>query len=118
MSEYAAGTKFERKVRTDLRDNGYEVIRSAGSKTKVDLVAMKPGELLLVQCKRDGTLPPDEWDRLYDLARWISGYPILASNGERGRGVRYDRLLDHKRRGVRIEQTVPFVLDEVAEVAT
>jgi hypothetical protein len=113
---YAAGTRFERKVRTDLRDNGYTVIRAAGSKgdSKVDLVALKPGQVLFIQCKADGTMPPAEWDRLFDVAGWVSAYPILASNGLRGRGIRYDRLLGHKRRGVRTQLTVPFLLDQIA----
>jgi hypothetical protein len=113
---YAAGTRFERKVRTDLRNNGYTVIRAAGSKgdSKVDLVALKPGQALFIQCKADGTMPPAEWDRLFDVAGWVSAYPILASNGLRGRGVRYYRLLGHKRRGAHTQLTVPFLLDQIA----
>lgn len=117
MTAYATGRRFEGKVRNHLRDNGYTVIRAAGSKgdSKVDLVALKPGQALFIQCKADGALPPAEWDRLFDVAGWVGALPVLASNGLRGRGVRYDRLMGHKRRGVRQQQTWPFVIDQLAE---
>jgi len=113
MTHYADGTRFERKARLDLADNGYEVIRAAGSKgsTKADLVALKPGQLLLVQCKRSGTLPPDEWDRRVEVAAWVGALPILAANGPLGRGVVYTRLLGPKRRGVRTQPVETFSLD-------
>ncbi|HLT11558.1 MAG TPA: restriction endonuclease [Micromonosporaceae bacterium] len=115
MTAYGSGTRFERKTRTDLRDNGYEVIRAAGSKgaSKVDLVAMKPGELLFVQCKAHGALPPAEWDRLVEVAGWVGALPILAANGPRGRGIDYRRLLGPKRRGQRAQPWQPFLLDRV-----
>jgi hypothetical protein len=34
--------------------------------------------MLLVQCKRGGSLPPAEWNALYDLAIQTGGVPILA----------------------------------------
>ncbi|MCU0256969.1 MAG: hypothetical protein MUF60_09500 [Vicinamibacterales bacterium] len=61
MSNYQRGVRLERDVRHDLEANGYEVIRSAGSKSAIDLVAFKPGELLFVQCKAaSGAVSPDE----------------------------------------------------------
>jgi Holliday junction resolvase len=113
MTHYADGTRFEHKTRAHLADNGYEVIRAAGSKgsTKADLVALKPGQLLLVQCKRSGTLPPDEWDRLVEVAGWVGAIPVLAANGLKGRGVVYTRLLAPKRRGARTQPAEPFLLD-------
>lgn len=117
MTAYATGTRFEHKVRTHLRDNGYTVIRAAGSKgdSKVDLVALKPGQALFVQCKADGALPPAEWDRLYEVAGWVGALPLLASNGPRGQGPQYTRLLAPKQRGARSQPVVPFVIDQVAE---
>lgn len=116
MSHYATGTRFEHKTRDDLAANGYEVVRAAGSKgsTKADLIAMKPGQLLFVQCKRSGALPPAEWDRLVEVAGWVGALPILAANGPAGRGVAYTRLLAPKRRRCRIQPAEPFLLDEVA----
>lgn len=119
MSGYGTGRTFEWKTRDDLAANGYEVLRAAGSKggTKADLIAFKPGELLLVQCKRSGSLPPAEWDRLVEVAGWVGGVPLLAANGPNGRGVVYTRLLGVKRRGCRTQPCEPFLLDRVAGVA-
>lgn len=116
MSHYGTGRAFEWKTRDDLTANGYDVIRAAGSKgsSKVDLIALKPGQLLFVQCKRSGTLPPDEWDRLVEVAAWVTAIPLLAANGPNGRGVVYTRLLAAKRRGCRNQPCEPFVLDQLA----
>lgn len=117
MQRYAAGTRFEHKTRDDLRANGYEVVRAAGSKggTKADLLAFKPGQLLLIQCKRDGRLSPVEWDRLVEVASWVGGLAILAANGPAGRGVHYVRLCAPKRPRSRVQDVEPFHLDQVAE---
>lgn len=118
MTGYDVGRRFEWKTSDDLAANGYDVVRAAGSKgsTKVDLAAFKPGELLLVQCKLDGTLGPDEWDRLVEVAGWVGAAPILAANGPRGRGVTYTRLLGPKLRGrtMRFQPCAPFAVDRLA----
>lgn len=118
MSHYAAGTRFEHKTIADLEGNGYETIRAAGSKggTKVDIAAFKPGQLLLVQCKRSGALPPAEWDRIVEVAGWVGAIPLLAANGPRGRGVVYTELLGRKIPRARTQPCRPFLLDELATV--
>ena len=115
MSQYHAGRRFEWTVRDDLFANGYEVIRAAGSKggSKVDLIALKPGQLLFVQAKQTGALPPSEWDRLVEVSTWVDAVPILAAKGGRGQGVRYTRLLGVKRPRSRTQPCEPFVLDEI-----
>lgn len=119
MSQYEKGRRFEWLCRDDLIENGYDVVRSAGSKsgTKIDLLAFKPGQLLIVQCKATGALPPDEWDRLVEVAGWVGAVPLLAAKGGRGQGVQYTRLLGAKRRGCRIQPSEPFLLDLVAVAA-
>jgi len=116
VTQYATGTRFERKTRDDLRPNGYSVIRAAGSKgdSKIDLVAIKPGQLLFIQCKSDGKISPAEWDRLWEVAGWVGAIPLLAANGPRGHGVTYTRLLAPKRRGARTQPCEPFLLDQLA----
>lgn len=116
MTHYAAGTRFEHKTIHDLEDNGYEIIRAAGSKgsTKVDIAAMKPGQLLFIQCKRSGALPPAEWDRVHEVAGWVGAVPLLAANGPRGRGVVYTELLGPKIPRARTQPCRPFLLDEIA----
>lgn len=86
-AQYQAGVRFERATRTRLADDGYDLIRSAGSKTKVDLVAVKPGHVLFVQCKRNGKLPPAERVALLRMASMLPGValPVLAYKpGARG----------------------------------
>lgn len=100
MTAYQVGKRFEDKTRDYLRSEGYEVVRSSGSKTKIDHVALKPGQLLLVQCKRTGLIAPAEWDRLVELAGWVDAVPLLAVNGPKGRGITLWRLLGPKRRGL------------------
>lgn len=112
-SHYARGRDLEYRVRTHLQDEGYLVIRAAGSKTASDLVAIKPGQILFVQCKRSGALPPAEWNALYDLASMVvGGVPVLAEQLARGR--RYWRLTARKDRPGARQPMEPFVLDEVA----
>jgi Holliday junction resolvase len=119
MAGYASGRTFEWKIRDHLAENGYSVIRAAGSKgnAKVDLIAIKPGQLLFVQAKSTaGALGPDEWDRLVEVSAWVGAVPILAAKGGRGQGIQYTRLLGPKRRGARVQNVEPFVVDEMAEV--
>jgi Holliday junction resolvase len=118
-NHYQTGRNFEWKIRDDLIANGFEVLRAAGSKgsSKIDLLAIKPGQLLFIQAKRSGALPPAEWDRLVEVAAWVDAVPILAANGPHGRGVVYTRLLAPKARGRRVQPCEPFLLDELAEVA-
>ncbi|MFF1469109.1 PDDEXK family nuclease [Streptomyces mirabilis] len=79
-SNYERGVRFERAVRDDLESHGYEVIRSAGSKSKIDLVAIKPRQLLLIQCKQagPGQLPNADWNRVFELSRMCDADPIVA----------------------------------------
>lgn len=117
MTAYEVGKRFEHKVRNALRTDGYEVTRAAGSKTKLDLIAMKPGQLLFVQCKITGTIAALEWDRLVELAGWVGALPILAVNAPRGRGVALWRLTGPRVRGrpLAAQPAVRFWTDELAE---
>ncbi|BAL87353.1 putative holliday junction resolvase [Actinoplanes missouriensis 431] len=120
MSHYAAGRRFEWACRDDLADNGYIVIRAAGSKgdAKVDLIAIKPGQLLFIQCKSTaGALGPAEWDRLVEVSAMVGAIPVLAAKGGRGQGIQYTRLLGPKKPRARVQDVKPFLLDEVGAAA-
>lgn len=84
---YAKGRRFEYAVRDALVEDGYEILRSAGSKTKIDLVAIKQGELLFVQCKEDGRCGPEERSKLIGLSRMVGALPIVAYKEREGRHV-------------------------------
>lgn len=93
MTNYEAGRRFEWMVRDHLGENGYDLIRSAGSKSKVDLIALKPGEILFVQCKRrDGYVLPSERAELLRLARLALAVPLVAYRPAR-KPIHYRRLL-------------------------
>lgn len=50
-NRYRAGANFERRVRKDLENKGWVVFRSAGSHSPADLIALRFGEVMLVQCQ-------------------------------------------------------------------
>lgn len=81
---YQLGRALETRARQLLEANGYFVVRAAASKGLVDLVAMKPGQTLFVQCKRSGSLPPTEWNALYALALSLGAVPLMGRRGKRG----------------------------------
>jgi Holliday junction resolvase len=84
-SAYAKGRGFEQRARVRLEERGYFVVRSAGSKTPVDLVAIKSGEQpLFVQCK-SGARSLSRAQRLVfaDFARELGAVPVLCEKGFR-----------------------------------
>lgn len=111
-NHYRNGRAFEHRVRADLEANGYRCFRTAGSKTKVDLIAVKHGQVLLIQCKRSGALPTGEWNALVALSLLFppNTVPVLAVGG---RGGRYWELTAPKvKRGERPMR--PFIVDAAA----
>jgi Holliday junction resolvase len=92
VTYYDRGRAFEHTVRDALRDDGYDVIRSAGSKTKVDLAAFKPGQALFIQCKRDGRTSPAERVELLRVAAHIGAVPLVAWKRVGAGAVLYWRL--------------------------
>lgn len=96
MTNYARGADFERRVGKALTAEGFEVFRSAGSHGKADLCAVKPGQVLLVQCKRNGQIDRDEWNELVALRlaldpRGTTVVALLAFMPGRS-GIAYRRL--------------------------
>lgn len=85
-------------MRDDLRGHGYIVVRSAASRSPVDLVAFGRNEVLAVQCKRDGQLPPAEWNELYSMSIQAGVKPLMAERAEKI--VQY-RLLTGEKDGTR-----------------
>jgi hypothetical protein len=111
VTRYAGGADFEREVRAALVADGYQlVIRSAGSKTKVDVVAFKLNQVLFVQAKRNGVCPPAERVELLRVAGLLPGIavPVVASRP----GVTYRRLV-----GPGPKQWEPWSTDIEGEVA-
>jgi len=80
---YKSGRTFEYRTQNFLRKIGYYVIRSYGSKGLFDLVAVPPttrglgSQTLLIQCKKNGYVKPQERDRLKENDKWL-GLPLIA----------------------------------------
>jgi Holliday junction resolvase len=90
---YARGAALERRIIAELTERGYLCCRSAGSGGVGDIWCVREGQLYVIQVKRDGYLPPREWNTLYDLAVASGFVPILAS-AEPRKPVRYARIID------------------------
>lgn len=79
VTRYDEGRRFEWAVRDEMVRAGFVVIRSAGSKTPVDIVGLKRNLLLFVQCKKTGQLPPAERQALVGLAAQLDqAWPVVA----------------------------------------
>lgn len=114
MAQYHRGRAFEHAVRAALVADGYDVLRSAGSKTKIDLVAFKAQQVLLVQCKIDAQISPAERNALLRVAGLIPNYavPLLAFKQPRSAVVHYARLT-----GPGPHERQPWSPDYLEEVA-
>jgi Holliday junction resolvase len=82
MSNYSRGANFERRVQRYLEKQDWFVIRSAGSHSIIDLVALSGGEVKLIQCKIDGVLSSAEREQLHELARDTKCQVYLFMRGE------------------------------------
>ena len=81
---YRKGRRLEHRVRDIFRRRGWVVVRAAGSKP-VDLVCLKRGEAVLVECKYGVTAA--RWSEvapLLDIAYTAGARPVLAVAGKRG----------------------------------
>lgn len=92
QTKYRYGRQFEYRVRDQLKAVGYFALRSPASRTPIDLVAIRPGRVLLIQCKRGGQLGVEEWNALYDIAVSCGAIPVLASCPV---GVRNNTVYEH-----------------------
>lgn len=94
-NRYQKGSTFERTIRDHLGTFGYVTVKAAGSKgdTKADLVSFHPtGRILLVQCKTNGIISAEEWNRIYEVASWsTSTLAIIAEKPARGK-IAYWRI--------------------------
>lgn len=111
---YTRGARFERKVAEALTADGYRVMRAAGSHGKADLIALKIGQVLLVQCKLSGcgAVRPAEWNELWQLAEEVGAVAVIAHKPLRGR-IAYMRLTGPKVRPGSRAPAVEWTPDEV-----
>ncbi len=72
------GLNFERKVKRILENQGYFVVRSAGSKGVADLVALSKTKKLLISCREKGNFTKTEKSLLLRKALEVNGQAVLA----------------------------------------
>jgi Holliday junction resolvase len=97
------GRRLEYRIRDLFRRNGYFVVRAAQSKP-IDLVCLRNGRSVLVECKAGGSFLGRERKReLLDLAKQAGAAVVLAKRKRRavelidlesGRLLKPENLLD------------------------
>lgn len=95
MKLYCLGRRFEYRIRNFLRERGYFVLRSPRSQGPVDLVALKMGQILLIQCKTGGAMSNCQKEELINLAKSNGAIPLLAYKRKHGQEL-YLQDLDTK----------------------
>ncbi len=98
-NNYARGRAFEYRVWHHLEGLGWTVFRTAGSHSPADLLALKCGEVALVQCKAgNGYMPPLERQTILGLAGELGVMAILAYKD--GRKLVLEKLCQRNGKGV------------------
>ncbi|MHA1721744.1 MAG: hypothetical protein ACTSXW_01570 [Candidatus Baldrarchaeia archaeon] len=77
MSRYSRGRRIEYLVRDILLKAGWYVWRLAASKP-FDLIAIRNGEILIIECKKGSVLTKIERTKLLEIAKNGGATPILA----------------------------------------
>lgn len=80
--QYRRGRRFEYRVRDHYQSEGYFVLRSPRSAGLADLVAIKKGKVIMIQCKISGYLRPKDKRELYELAVSIGAEAHLVGRGQ------------------------------------
>jgi Holliday junction resolvase len=83
LTNYEAGRRLEYRVRDIFRKNGFVVIRAAQSKP-IDLVCLRDGSSVLVECKAGTSFLGDRRKReLLDMGRQAGATVVLARRKHR-----------------------------------
>lgn len=82
VTPYTKGRTFEYRVRDYLRKRGFFVVRQTKS-TFPDLIAMRKGKVLLIECKVNGQLSREERAIILSISEATGGKPILAQRTRR-----------------------------------
>lgn len=86
QTPYKLGRSLEYAVANSFRKAGYWTIRAAQSRGEADVVAIRDGEIILIQCKRGGLIDKEEWNDLFHLASRLKASAVIADR-RTGRGV-------------------------------
>ena len=73
MKLYAKGAGYERELLHVLKSKGYAVIRSAssgGQHTPIDILAIKKGSMLAIECKAWAKMPKLDREKVEAMEQW------------------------------------------------
>jgi Holliday junction resolvase len=113
VTGYARGVAAEKRTAAQLRKDGYYVVESRGSHGVADLVAVKPGQVLMVQVKTgEARLDGTWWNELHYAARRAGALPIVADWPRRGH-LRLRRIIGQHEPRSKLWPWAPFETDEV-----
>ena len=91
-SRYRLGREVEYAAKRKLERFDYFVLRSPASKGAADLVALRLGEVLVINCKRNlRQCGPEDWNRTFRLAESIGGIALVAGRISE-RGIHFMRM--------------------------
>lgn len=107
QTRYRVGRALEYRVRDELKLLGYFALRSPQSRSPIDVLGIRHGTVLMVQCKRTGSMGVKEWNEVFDLATSCGAIPVLARTPT-GRGTEYLRLTDRKDGSKRRQPMISF----------
>ncbi len=79
-SSYVKGRAFEHYVKRKLEAKEWIVIRNRGSRGIFDLLAVKHGKIMLIQCKWSNLIEEGERRNLLSKALKAGGIPVLATH--------------------------------------
>jgi Holliday junction resolvase len=85
---YPIGRRFEWSVRNILESCGWVTVRAARSKP-VDLVALRDGRILLIECKYNTRISKERIGYLKSLAGKAGARPILAVKKKYERSIKF-----------------------------
>lgn len=84
MTNYQRGYAFECRVMKHLESDDFFCVASRGSHGPADIVAIKSGWTLLIQCKRDGRISKEDWQELFLLSVATNTKALLYYTPKRG----------------------------------
>lgn len=88
----ANGIKFEFKVLADLKKQSTLALRSAGSHTLVDLMAIRDSKIWLISAKQNGYLTPQERKEIESIKTELPVDSMLMLAHEVGKKIKYKKL--------------------------
>jgi|SRR5262252_7514662 len=120
MTAYQRGSAYEVKAANVLAADGYACWLARGSKGPADVVAIKVGQVLLVQVKSGAGVYPASaglshagWNALHDLAAQVGAVPVTCYWRKWARRPTWRQITGRHTARASLWPSMPFDPDEV-----